>query len=192
MLLPVVKYGHPTLRQKGAHVDALTPHVRQLIVDMFETMYDSSGVGLAAQQVGEALQLCVLDAREAPDRPSTLMIHGKSVDPQSLMPLVLINPELTPSGPFCSGPEGCLSFPEIYADIERPDCIHVTAMNEKWERLEFDCCGFLSRAIQHEVDHLNGILFIDRMGRKTKIELQPDLEMLHTDTKASLARAHAH
>src|SRR5258708_38372873 len=120
MIFPVVKYGTPILRQKGARIDAVTPAIKKLIADMFETMYASKGIGLAAQQVGQALQLTVIDVRGITDRPSTLEVKGKSGDVAEFMPLVLINPELKPGGESVPGPEGCLSFPEIFADIKRP------------------------------------------------------------------------
>jgi peptide deformylase len=99
------------------------------------------------------------------------------------MPLVLINPEIKPVNEPVSGPEGCLSFPEIYADIARPETVDVKAMNEKGKHIEFRCGGLLARAVQHERDHLHGILFIDRMEKKTKEELRPELEALHEETK---------
>jgi peptide deformylase len=189
MVLPIVKYGDPVLRQKGARIERITPEVRQLVADMLETMKEAHGVGLAAQQVGHALQLTVIDVREATDRPSTLELDGKPANPDSLMPLVLINPEIKPLNEAVSGPEGCLSFPEIYADISRPESIEVTATNERGARLHFRCGGLLSRAIQHETDHLNGILFIDRMETARKRELQPDLDAIQAATRKRLARA---
>jgi peptide deformylase len=84
------------------------------------------------------------------------------------------------------GPEGCLSFPEIYADISRPESVDVKALNEKGKLVEFRCGGLLARAVQHEIDHLNGILFIDRMDRKTKAELRDELDELQATTKAAL------
>src|SRR5579863_5299818 len=124
MILKVVKYGNPVLRKKGARVESITPAVKKLVADMFETMYDSRGIGLAAQQVGEALQLTVIDVREASaERPSTLALNGKPADPNEFMPLVLMNPQVKPAGNPAEGPEGCLSFPEIYADISRPETV---------------------------------------------------------------------
>lgn len=190
MLLEVVKFGHPTLRKKGAQVEAVTPAIRELISNMFETMYQARGIGLAAQQIGEAVQITVIDVREASaERPSTLEIDGRPADVASFMPLVLINPKVTPTGAqTVAGPEGCLSFPEIFADITRPEFVDVTAMNEKGQRIEFRCGGLLARAVQHETDHLNGILFIDRMETATKQELKPELDALQAGTKAALAK----
>ena len=189
MILKVVKYGEPVLRKKGARIESVTPEIKKLIADMFETMYAYKGVGLAAQQIGQAVQLTVIDVRGVTDRPSTLEIKGEPVDVAEHMPMVLINPELTLAGEKAAGPEGCLSFPEVFADISRPQFVDVKALNEKGKAIEFRAGGLLSRAIQHEWDHLHGFLFIDRMEKKIKDELQPDLDALQAETKAELAAA---
>jgi peptide deformylase len=189
MILPIVKYGHPVLRQKGARIETITPEIKQLIADMFETMTANNGVGLAAQQVGHALQLTVIDVRDIPDRPSTLELDGQPAELQTIMPLVLINPEVKPAGEILKGGEGCLSFPEIYADIERPGVIDVKGLNGKGKPIEFRCGGLLARAVQHETDHLNGLLFIDRMDKETKAELKAGLDELQLKTKAELKAA---
>ncbi len=189
MILPVVKYGHPALRQKGSRIDQVTPATRQLIADMLETMHASAGVGLAAQQVGRPLQLAVFDVRDVRDRPSTMEIRGQTVDPAEHMPLALINPEFTAIGARVVGAEGCLSFPEIFADIERPESIAVRALDGQGSPIEFRCGGLLARAIQHEHDHLQGILFIDRMSAETKEQLKPELDALQAATKAELKAA---
>lgn len=186
MILEVTKYGNPVLRQKGARIEKITPEIKQLIADMFETMYATKGIGLAAQQVNQALQLTVLDLRGVTDRPSTLELDGQPADLDKFMPLVLINPEIKPLNDPVLGPEGCLSFPELYGDVLRPESVEVKALNEKGKSIEFRCGGLLARAVQHETDHLNGILFIDRMDRKSKNELRDELEMLQTETKAQL------
>jgi len=186
MVLPVVMYGTPVLRQKGSRIEAITSTIKQLIDDLLETMYAYKGIGLAAQQVGVPIQLTVIDVRGVVDRPSSLEIDGQPADVDSLMPLVLINPEIMAVGDVVAGPEGCLSFPEIFADISRPDLVDIQAMNGDGQMLKFRCGGLLARAAQHEADHLNGILFIDRMDKKTKEELRPDLEQLQAETKAKL------
>ncbi len=176
------------LRQKGARIEKITPQIKKLIADLLETMYAAAGVGLAAQQVGHALQLTVIDVRGVKDRPSTLELKGKPADVAAFMPLVLMNPEITPVGKPVAGPEGCLSCPEIFADIARPESVDVVGLNEKGERIEFRCGGLLARAVQHEADHLHGILFIDRMNAETKKELKPQLEALQAETKAALKK----
>jgi len=189
MILEVVKYGHPTLRQKGARIEKVTPEIKKLISDMFETMHANHGVGLAAQQVGQALQLTVIDVREVKERPSWLELDGEPADVSEHMPMVLINPELKPGGEPVAGGEGCLSFPEIFAEITRPESVTVKALDKKGKPVEFRCGGLLARAIQHEADHLNGILFIDRMSKKTKEELRPGLDELQAKTRAELEAA---
>lgn len=188
MLLEIVKYGHPVLRQKGAKIEHVTPEIKRLIINMFETMEENHGVGLAAQQVGVAKQLTVIDVRAITDRPSTLELDGQPADVASIMPLVLINPVVTPVGEPVAGGEGCLSFPEIFAEITRPGTVDVQALDGKGKPIAFRCGGLLARAVQHETDHLNGILFIDRMDKKTKTELQPDLDALQAATKAALSK----
>ena len=188
MILDIIKYGHPVLRQKGARVAAITPPIERLIRDMFETMQSARGVGLAAQQVGQALQLTTIDVRGVTDRPSTLEWNGKPAEVAAFMPMALINPEIKPYGEPATGPEGCLSFPEIYSDITRPGFVEVTALNAKGERIQFRCGGLLSRVVQHEYDHLQGILFIDRMDKAKKAELKPDLDELQAQTKATLKK----
>ena len=188
MVLPIVKYGHPALRQKGARIEKITPAIRQLIADMFETMYAAAGVGLAAQQVGQALQVTVIDVRGVKDRPSTMEINDLPSDVADFMPLVLINPELKLFGEPVTGPEGCLSFPEIYEDITRPGSVEVAAQDTEGRTLHFKAGGLLARAIQHETDHLNGILFIDRMPTKAKQALKPELDELQAATKAALQK----
>jgi peptide deformylase len=186
MILPVVKYGTPVLRQKGARVETVTPTIKKLIADMLETMYANKGIGLAAQQVGVPVQLTVIDVRGVTDRPSSLEINGRPADVGEFMPLVLLNPQITAVGKPVAGPEGCLSFPEIYAEITRPDVVDVKALGSDGKAVEFRCGGLLARAVQHETDHLHGILFIDRMDKRTKEELRTEFEQLQMETKAAL------
>jgi peptide deformylase len=189
MILPIVKFGHPVLRQKGVRIEKITPDVTKLIEDMFETMYAAAGVGLAAQQVGRALQLTVIDVRGVKDRPSTIEVDGKPVEVAAFMPLVLINPGIKPFGDPVTSPEGCLSFPEIYEEITRPGSVEVTALDRKGGTIHFNAGGLLARAIQHETDHLNSILFIDRMPLKAKQALKAELDELQAETKAALKSA---
>lgn len=188
MILEIVKYGHPVLRKKGERIERISPEIKQLIADMFETMEENHGVGLAAQQVGVAQQLTVIDIRAVTDRPSTLELDGQPADPADIMPLVLINPEVTPVGEPVTGGEGCLSFPEIFAEISRPGVVDVTALDTKGKTIAFRCGGLLARAVQHEKDHLHGVLFIDRMDKKIKMELQSELDELQAKTKAALKK----
>jgi peptide deformylase len=185
---PGRKYGDSRLRRKGQRISVITPEIRQLISDMFETMYAARGVGLAAQQVGEALQVTVIDVRGVKDRPSQLWVNSLPADVDSFMPIVLVNPAVRPAGTGIKATEGCLSFPELYGEIERSQEVEVTATNDHGERIEFRAGGLLARAILHEVDHLQGILFIDRMDSETLSSLKPELDRLRDDTRKALEK----
>jgi peptide deformylase len=188
MKFAVVHYGDPILRQRGARIASVDDALRATIAAMFDTMYQSHGIGLAAQQVGLALQLAVIDVRGVKDRPSQLWISGQPADVDAFMPLILINPTIRPVGEVTSGPEGCLSFPEIYGDVCRPAEVEVQAVNDRNEPFEFKAGGLLARAIQHEVDHLNGVLFIDRMDSKNRSEVRDEVDTLQAATKKQLKR----
>lgn len=180
VILEIVKYGHPVLRQKGERIKSVTPEIRQVAADMIETMYANNGVGLAAQQIGRAIMLTVIDVS-----PSDI---PWSMTPQLPMPMPLLNPVLTNlEGEQC-GSEGCLSFPEINADIRRAESLTLTAMNLDGNEIRFDCTGLLARAIQHEIDHLNGILFADRMSAASRVSLAGRLKKLQKETQAALGQ----
>ncbi|MBV8141780.1 MAG: peptide deformylase [Verrucomicrobia bacterium] len=183
MIRDIVIYGEPVLRTKGKQVEKIDNDVRTLAADMLETMYDANGVGLAAQQVGRAVQLTVIDVSDAESRPSQMWVSGKEVDPKEYMPLILINPELRLGEDLEIGTEGCLSFPEITADILRSAKVKVTAQDLQGNRIEFEAAGLLGRAVQHETDHLNGILFIDRMSSAAKASLTGRLKRLAAESK---------
>jgi len=176
MILEIVQYGHPALRAKGRLIEKVDDDIRQLAEDMLETMVDADGVGLAAQQIGRPIQMCVLDVTEVTDRPSVLRINGKVVDIAEHMPLVLINPEVETFGKSRAGVEGCLSFPGARGDIVRPHSVRVKARTLDGSTLEFEADGLLARAIQHEHDHLHGILFIDHMNPADKQEIVREFE----------------
>ncbi|MEP6809242.1 MAG: peptide deformylase [Chthoniobacterales bacterium] len=186
MRLPIVKYGHPVLRAKGKRIGAVDARIRELAANMLETMHAANGVGLAAQQVGEAFQLTVVDISGVEDRPSTLTVAGKEIDPVTAMPLVLVNPELELDGEIISGTEGCLSFPEITAEIDRAHRVFLKAASLEGEAIEMEASGLLARALQHEVDHLHGILFIDRMSSATKVSLGSRLKRMQKETQGTL------
>lgn len=178
MTLPIVRYGHPALRAKGKRIAQVDERIRALAADMLETMHESNGVGLAAQQIGEALQLTVIDVGAAEDQESTLKLNGAEVDAKASMPLVLLNPELVLGEEKVVGLEGCLSFPEITADISRAGSVVALAETLDGKKIELEATGLLARALQHEVDHLHGVLFIDRMSAVAKVALRSRLKRL--------------
>jgi peptide deformylase len=183
MIREIVIFGEPVLRTKGKQLERIDDDIRALAADMLETMYDANGVGLAAQQVGRALQMTVIDVSDAESRPSQMWLAGEEVDPKEHMPLILINPEVQLGEELETGTEGCLSFPEITAEIPRPTKVKVTAQDLQGDRIEFEAAGLLGRAVQHETDHLNGILFIDRMSSAAKAALAGKLKRLAAESK---------
>ncbi|PYK75834.1 MAG: peptide deformylase [Verrucomicrobia bacterium] len=194
MKLLIRKYGDPALRIKGKPVAELDGSIRELAENMLETMRAANGIGLAAQQVGEALQLTVVDVSAVEDRPSTMTWNGREVNPNDHMPLVIINPQIETGTEKEIASEGCLSFPEISADVERAEWTKIEAQTLDGERVEIEATGLLARALQHEIDHLNGILFIDRMSSAAKSSLSSRLKRLQKETQRGLTtsrRPHA-
>lgn len=135
----------PVLRKISKEVKEVTPRIRELIEDMLETMYEASGVGLAAPQVGVLKRVIIVDVEE-----------------EERDPHVFINPVITEAQGSCNGTEGCLSVPGVYGFVDRPEKIKVEYLDEEGQSRTLEAEGFFARAICHEVDHLNGILFIDK------------------------------
>ena len=176
-MLKVLKIGHPVLRAKAEPVAKIDDALRSLADDMLWTMDAYDGCGLAGNQIGVARRIIVIDVSEAKKRPSVLRIGGKSRPVRKHMPMVLINPEFEPlPGKIEVGPEGCLSIPGIYADVERPAAVRVRALDLDGNLVEFEAEGLLSRALQHEVDHLDGILFIDRLDAVERQRVADELQ----------------
>jgi peptide deformylase len=183
MRLAIRKYGDPILRAKGKRIDEVDDDIRALATNMLETMQAANGIGLAAQQVGHAIQLTVLDVSQVEDRPSAMTLNGKPVaELETVMPLVLLNPALRLGKATELSSEGCLSFPEISADIERSVSVELEADTLDGDQLRIEASGLLARALQHEVDHLNGILFIDRMSSAAKASHGSRLKRLQKET----------
>ncbi len=183
MIRPITKFGDPVLRAKGAPVGEIDAELQCLAADMIDTMRDANGVGLAAQQVGVARQITVIDVTDIEDRPSEMFVDGAPVRIEDYMPMVLLNPELQLSKERETGSEGCLSFPEITADIMRAVGVRCRARLLDGREIEFDAAGLLARALQHEVDHLHGVLFIDRMNSASKASLAGRLKRMQRDWK---------
>ena len=183
MKLSIAKYGEPILRAKGKRVEEIDERIRVLAADMLETMHGANGVGLAAQQIGQALQLTVLDISQVQDRPSTMKLNGQEVDPVAAMPLILINPRLELGEEKILGLEGCLSIPDITADVLRALTVTAWAQTLDEPMVEIEAGGLLARALQHEVDHLNGVLFIDRISSVAKASLSSRLKRLQKENQ---------
>lgn len=160
-LLTILEYPDPRLRTKAQPLttEDFTPALQQQIDNMFETMYAAPGIGLAGTQVDYHKQLIVIDVSENKNQPR-----------------VLINPEYTPLEPTCElMQEGCLSVPEYYADVERYVRIQVKALDRHGQPQEFECDGLLAHCVQHECDHLKGVVFVDYLSRLKQDRLRKKL-----------------
>lgn len=185
MVLPIVHYNDPILRKKGETVTVFDAALTELGRDMVETMREARGIGLAAQQIGRALQFCVVDLREADPDDFDWELDGNRPPVELFMPMMIANPQITvlPSEKD-TYEEGCLSFPDIRGDVVRPDEIEVKFQDERGVPHVLVCNGLLSRCIQHETDHLNGTLFIDRMSKRTRATIERAVKALAEKTKA--------
>ncbi|MDG1172959.1 MAG: peptide deformylase [Opitutales bacterium] len=183
MSLSIHNFGNPILRQKGKKVKDFDRQLSKLSQDMLVLMRISEGIGLAAQQIGKALQFCVVEVPEHPDYPMACIWDGKPLSPSLVMPISMANPvvKALPSDEYYYE-EGCLSFPGINADVARPERIFVSYQDLDGAEHTLECDGLLARCIQHEVDHLNGVLFIDRMEKKTYAEIKKEVQSLKRET----------
>ncbi|MDX1749936.1 peptide deformylase [Methylophaga sp.] len=157
--LNILHFPDPRLRLKAKPIEKVTDEIRQLANDMLETMYEAPGIGLAATQVNEQKRLIVIDVSE--DKSS---------------PLFLINPELIETEGEREFEEGCLSVPEAYETVIRADTIRVRALNLQGETFEMDADGILATCIQHEIDHLEGKLFVDYLSNLKRQRIKKRLE----------------
>lgn len=181
MIREIVKYGTDVLREKSTPVGKVTPEVRKLAADMIETMHANNGVGLAAEQIGRRERVCVIDITHAGDDRTAPDADANAGIP---MPLVLIDPEIVATEGHQVCQEGCLSFPEIYAKIKRAKTITVAYTGLDGERRTARGTGLLARAVQHEIDHLDGVLIVDRMSPVQRVALAGKLKRLKAETVA--------
>ena len=170
-LLDIKLYGDPSLRRKASHVREVTPELRRLIGDMVETMYHQIGIGLAAPQVGIPYRLLVMDDGKGGAR-------------------ALINPIITGRGGSVVDEEGCLSLPGIFGDVERSKWISVQATDDDGKPIDFEAQGLLARVIQHEMDHLDGVLFIDHLSPMARDRIKKKIQK-HGFPKERSSRAFA-
>lgn len=178
MVRKIVRYPDPVLRAKCRSVTEITPEIRALAADMLETMREANGVGLAAPQIAVDVQLAVIDVSHSPDSITFMKINGEKVDMVQHMPVVIINPQLELGSAKEISEEGCLSFPRLRGDIRRSSQIKVSYTNLDGNTVTVESDGLLARAFQHEIDHLNGILFIDRLNAVAKVSIKRKLARL--------------
>ena len=174
MVLPIVKYGGKVLREKAVPVPQVTPELLRLARDMVSTMHKAKGVGLAAEQVGRTESLCVIDVPlECEDDDGTREFNAR-VD----MPLVMFNPQILSLEGEQEGREGCLSFPDMGAPLKRAAEVTVQYMDVNGMPQIATVRGFLARAVQHETDHLKGILYVDRLADADRAKIGRKIETL--------------
>jgi len=178
MLLPIVQYGDPILRQQCRLIETVDDGIRELVSDMIETMIDANGVGLAAPQIGKDLQLAVVDVAHDPECISYLKVNGEDAELADIMPLVFINPTLEFGKEKDIEREGCLSIEGIQYEVRRPAEVKATLPQIDGSTLVIETDGLLARAIQHETDHLNGVLFVDRLSAVGKVSVKNRLKRL--------------
>ena len=178
MILKIVRYPEPVLRAKCRPVTEITPDIRTLAANMLETMEAANGVGLAAPQVAVDLQLAVIDVSHNPDCITFMKVDGQPVNMVEHMPIVFMNPKLELGNAKELGEEGCLSFPRLRGDIRRSSAIKVSYTDLDGKMVTVETDGLLARAFQHEIDHLNGILFIDRLNAVAKVGIKRKLSRL--------------
>ena len=188
MSLEIVHYNHPVLRKKGEKITAFDGALASFAQEMVEAMHAAHGIGLAAQQVGRAIQLCVVDLREV-EAEFDWRLDGAKTPLDLIMPMVIANPKVTESKEAPKEPleEGCLSFPEIRGDVVRTTEITVKFQDQLGQPHVLQCTDLLARCVLHEADHLNGILFIDRMEKAVRAELDEAVKALAKRTKAGKA-----
>ena len=175
MVRKVVRYPATVLRAKCRAISGVTDTHRTLAADMLETMREERGVGLAAPQVGEDVQLAVIDVSHNPQCVTSFKVNGEDKNMVEHMPLIVINPKIEMGKDKVTDEEGCLSFPDLRGQIRRSAEVKVSFQNLEGETVTIESDGLLARAFQHEIDHLNGILFIDRMSAAAKVGLKRKL-----------------
>jgi peptide deformylase len=178
MLLEIVQVGHPVLRESCAAVPEITAEIVTLAENMLETMYHAHGVGLAAPQVGVALRMAVIDVSHDPHCVSFFTIDGEDADMPDHMPLVIINPVLELDGPRAVETEGCLSIRGVRAPVNRPSGVRCRFTQLDGSEVVIETDGLLARAFQHEIDHLDGILFLDRISPAAKMAIRKQLKAI--------------
>jgi len=169
----IVKYGHPALRMKARRIETINDSIRELAEDMIETMEVAEGIGLAAPQIAESMALLVINS---------------GLIEEDAPPKVYINPVILAEEGTLSMEEGCLSIPDIREDVRRPEEIKIKYQDLDGAQHEEECTGMLARVLQHEIDHLNGVLFVDRISQIKRQLLSKKLKEIAAQSKEEAAQ----
>jgi peptide deformylase len=165
-IVRIIKYPHPTLRHKSKPLQRVDAELKKIVAEMFELMYEQKGIGLAANQV---------------DLPYKFFILNLECDPTQAPEYVFLNPEISRKTGVAEAEEGCLSFPELYAPVKRAAKVMISAYDLNGQEINYQVDGLFARAVQHEYDHLEGVLFIDRLSTTARMTIQPALDDLERE-----------
>lgn len=184
MLLRVTQFGEPILRKKGDTIEVFDDALVTLAEDMLETMYEEEGIGIAAQQVGHAKQLFVMDLQLG-DRAADFeyKLDGKTLPLDLIMPLAVVNPQIEAFEQELPYEEGCLSFPDIRGEVRRPSWVRMKYQDLAGDSHTVECNGIFARCILHEYDHLQGMLYVDRMEPHVLKSIEGKLKKLKRQTR---------
>ncbi len=195
-VLEILTFPNPILRKVAEPVTEVTPELTQFAEDMLETMYHSRGIGLAAPQVGKSIRLLVMDTRAQDEEGRYDLSEMTEMEQQYDGPIVIFNPEVIEKNGKKKFQEGCLSVPSYYEEVERADVIKVTGLDKNGKPIELELDGLMSVCMQHEIDHLDGKLFIDRLspikGNRIKSKIKkfgypkPEDQETETETEKEL------
>ncbi len=169
--MQIIKYPHPTLRHKSKPLKRVDRELKQIVAEMFELMYSNQGIGLAANQVDLPYRLFIMNVKGDPAE------EGEAK--------VFLNPVISRKSGSAEAQEGCLSFPDIWAPVRRPEKIVVTAYGIDGEEFSYEMDGLYARAVQHEVDHLDGVVFVDRLSQANQLAVREDLDVLAQQFESS-------
>ena len=186
MILRITQYGEPILRKVGEPITEFDQALAELAKDMVDTMYDEEGIGLAAQQVDRALQICVIDVRppEGVEVPFNYNYDGKQPPLDLIMPMAIVNPKVTIiDNTEDVYEEGCLSFPGVNGKVDRPIGVRCEFQDTEGNSHVIEADGLLGRCILHEVDHLNGKLFIDLMQKRDLKKNETKIKKLKRESR---------
>lgn len=164
--MQIVSYPHPTLRRKSLPIKRVDAELREIVRNMFDLMYQARGVGLAANQVDLPLRLFIVNLEAKPDAGEEF---------------VFINPVISRAKGQAEKEEGCLSLPELYGPVKRPKQVRVNAYGLDGQEIQADLDGLFARVVQHELDHLDGVLFVDRMSETNRLEILDELDEFETE-----------
>jgi len=194
MLRRLTKFGEPVLKRKADKIEKFDDDLKKFVGDLVETLYKENGLGLAAPQIDASKRVFAVDMRRRADQdiPCRFKLDGKELPLDLAMPLVAVNPDVEEIGDYVEiADEGCLSFPGIYAEVERSAMVRMKYFDVSGNPHTLVCEGLFARCVQHERDHLDGICFIDYLSPKQLFKIEPKLKKIKRETRDFIKSAKA-